>query len=209
MSESEHFQCNPTPKWPNFKNCRSKSDITEQTTFYELVEVSRLSSMMRCSTISCSNCATLPMRSIHFTESRTSFSESCLSKIKVECGTSQCQHTGHNNNHSHHHPPHRMPMRVSTNRRETKTAKTLTTVMGGFIACWLPFFCYYLLIPFLPRKAVSEGLMYFLTWVGWINCSINPFIYAFYNPDFRTAFWRLTFRKFFRRQSTHLAMFKG
>lgn len=85
--------------------------------------------------------------------------------------------------------------RVSTSlRRETKTAQTLSIVVGGFIGCWLPFFIYYLITPFLPRKQVDSVLMTFLVWLGWINSAINPFIYAFYSPDFRLAFWRLTFK---------------
>lgn len=90
----------------------------------------------------------------------------------------------------------RMPIRISTSKRESKAAKTLSTVVGGFIACWLPFFVYYLLIPFLPRAQHSDIGMTVLTWLGWVNSAINPFIYAFYNSDFRLAFWRLTFRKF-------------
>ncbi|KAF9797493.1 hypothetical protein SFRURICE_008741, partial [Spodoptera frugiperda] len=85
--------------------------------------------------------------------------------------------------------------RVSSLRRETKTAQTLSLVVGGFVACWLPFFLYYLLTPFIPSNYVNPVLMYILTWLGWFNSAINPFIYAFYSPDFRVAFWRLTIRK--------------
>ncbi|KAJ8715686.1 hypothetical protein PYW07_010168 [Mythimna separata] len=85
--------------------------------------------------------------------------------------------------------------RVSSLRRETKTAQTLSLVVGGFVACWLPFFLYYLLTPFIPSDYVNPVLMYILTWLGWFNSAINPFIYAFYSPDFRVAFWRLTIRK--------------
>ncbi|XP_023718903.1 probable G-protein coupled receptor No18 isoform X2 [Cryptotermes secundus] len=81
--------------------------------------------------------------------------------------------------------------RVSSFRRESKTAQTLSIVVGGFVACWLPFFIIYLLTPFVQIPPI---LMSFLTWLGWINSAINPFIYAFYSPDFRIAFWRLTFR---------------
>lgn len=85
--------------------------------------------------------------------------------------------------------------RVSSLRRETKTAQTLSLVVGGFVACWLPFFLYYLLTPFIPSNYVNSVVMYVLTWLGWFNSAINPFIYAFYSPDFRVAFWRLTIKK--------------
>lgn len=95
--------------------------------------------------------------------------------------------------------------RVSSFRRETKTAQTLSIVVGGFIACWLPFFIYYLLTPFLPADQVNSFVMAYFTWLGWINSAINPFIYAFYSPDFRIAFWRLTFKHFTRNRRSNLA----
>lgn len=72
-------------------------------------------------------------------------------------------------------------------------------VVGGFVACWLPFFVCYLMMPFVPPHTISEGLMSFLTWLGWVNSAINPFIYAFYNDDFRHAFWRLTCKILFKK----------
>lgn len=84
--------------------------------------------------------------------------------------------------------------RVTSLCRETKTAQTLSIVMGGFIACWLPFFISYLITPFVSESYLNQIPMSFLTWLGWFNSAINPFIYAFYSPDFRLAFWRLTFK---------------
>ncbi|XP_017047133.1 5-hydroxytryptamine receptor 1B [Drosophila ficusphila] len=218
-----------------------------QPTFYELVEVSRLSSLIHCSAISCKYggpCIHSTPSGLHYVGTETSFSDTCLSstspglevteklepesmaKSQQKQQQQQQQNQIHNHTHHHHHQQHgnhqgsqnhhhnhhhRMPMRVSTTKRDSKTAKTLTIVMGGLIACWLPFFVYYLLIPFLPRPAVLEDLMFGFTWIGWVNCAINPFIYAFYNPDFRTAFWRLTCRPICKqkRPPNHLAMFRG
>ncbi|CAD7093729.1 unnamed protein product [Hermetia illucens] len=208
VSEKSHDETFPTelenlhitPKHIPYKKYDKKgydSSSLNHQTLYELVEISRSSSTIRCSTISCkidsNHSGFKPIQAIHFCESQSSFSESCMSasKLKIQQPT-KCQ---------------RIPMRISTLKRDTKTAKTLTMVMGGFIACWLPFFLYYLLIPFLPKEAISEPLMSFLTWLGWINCGINPFIYAFYSPDFRTAFWRLTFRKICKK-TNQFTLFK-
>ncbi|XP_030376264.1 beta-2 adrenergic receptor [Scaptodrosophila lebanonensis] len=87
--------------------------------------------------------------------------------------------------------------RVTLLKKENKTTQTLSIVVGGFIACWLPFFVYYLITPFLGDHQVSTTLTQALTWLGWFNSAINPFIYAFYSVDFRAAFWRLTCKRFF------------
>ena len=76
-------------------------------------------------------------------------------------------------------------------RRETKTAKTLAIVVGCFIVCWTPFFVVYLLDVLCCR--FNELSWSVVTWLGYFNSVINPFIYAFYNRDFRKSFWNLTF----------------
>lgn len=79
--------------------------------------------------------------------------------------------------------------------KESKAAKTLAIVVGGFIASWMPFFVIYVLEAILPRGYISKLLFDWLTWLGYFNSAINPIIYAFYSKQFRSAFYRLTFGK--------------
>ncbi|KAK2144071.1 hypothetical protein LSH36_788g01000 [Paralvinella palmiformis] len=78
-------------------------------------------------------------------------------------------------------------------RRESKTAKTLAIVVGCFVVCWLPFFLMYVIEPFCAPCDFDPGAMTLVTWLGYCNSVLNPLIYAFYNRDFRSSFWRLTF----------------
>ncbi|XP_023035507.2 dopamine receptor 2 [Drosophila willistoni] len=133
-------------------------------------------------------------------------------------GDRRSQHLQLHHQHQHHHHHHHQHLqgggqttsaaasntnskslsnRITSLKKENKTTQTLSIVVGGFIACWLPFFIYYLITPFLAEHQVSRMLAKALTWLGWFNSAINPFIYAFYSVDFRAAFWRLTCKRFF------------
>lgn len=81
-------------------------------------------------------------------------------------------------------------------RRENKAAKTLVIVVGGFVVCWLPFFILYVVEPFCASCPVNDALRSMLTWLGYANSLLNPFIYATYNKHFRHSFWHLTVGRF-------------
>ncbi|XP_034485951.1 probable G-protein coupled receptor No18 [Drosophila innubila] len=233
ISESEQYRCNPHKCLPccearcsvirahgnpifstnNVKciKCQEtkltdkRMKLKHQPTFYELMEISRVSSLTQCSGNNCrfhTRCASaMSLPTLYYNDSSS-------------LGTSNSKVSDRSTNNSQRlrrpMASHRIPMRVSTKTKSSKTTKILTIVMGGLIACWTPFFVYYLLIPFLPQLKKLEGLMSFFTWVGWLNCAINPFIYAF-NPDFRAAFWRLTCRRICKQKlpRNHLNMFRA
>ncbi|XP_075947123.1 D(1) dopamine receptor-like [Anarhichas minor] len=131
--------------------------------------------------------------------------QSCRSNVPV-C-PHLCTEIGTNSDQLHVslHPESQRPneshqeLKVSI-RKETKVLKTLSTIMGVFVSCWLPFFVLNCALPFCPGPkakgarqgphCVGEKTFDVFVWIGWSNSSLNPIIYAF-NADFRDAFLRL------------------
>lgn len=155
---------------------------------YELVDTSRTPSVKRNATVSYKQTVDVDK----WSNSGGHYHQHSVRKLN---STSECVKNASKNLRVHQKS---LSNRITSLKRESKTAQTLSIVVGGFIACWLPFFIYYLITPFLPPDLVSPLVTALLTWLGWINSAINPFIYAFYSVDFRAAFWRLTFRRFFK-----------
>lgn len=71
--------------------------------------------------------------------------------------------------------------------REGKAIVTLGVIMGGFTACWLPFFILALIDP-LCRQCIPKGAISFFQWLGYANSFLNPIIYARFNTEFRQPF---------------------
>ncbi|XP_050483742.1 octopamine receptor Oamb isoform X5 [Bombus flavifrons] len=88
-------------------------------------------------------------------------------------------------------------------RMETKAAKTLGIIVGGFILCWLPFFTMYLVRAFCPN-CIHPTVFSVLFWLGYCNSAINPCIYALFSKDFRFAFKRIICKCFCKRRANTL-----
>nr|AAS05316.1 serotonin receptor [Metapenaeus ensis] len=72
--------------------------------------------------------------------------------------------------------------------KERRAARTLGTVMGAFVVCWLPFFLMYVILPFCPScTSPSRKVQNFIIWLGYLNSAFNPVIYTFFNKDFCNA----------------------
>ncbi len=69
-----------------------------------------------------------------------------------------------------------------------KTAKTIGIVIGALLVCWLPFNIIIVIGPWCPETCRQ---WYHLVWLGFVNSTINPFIYAFTNSSFKMAFMKI------------------
>ncbi|KAI5715521.1 hypothetical protein M8J77_017518 [Diaphorina citri] len=74
-------------------------------------------------------------------------------------------------------------------KRERKAARTLGIIMSAFLACWLPFFIWYLGSSLCgPKCSTPRVIVVLVFWTGYFNSSLNPLIYAYFNREFRIAF---------------------
>ncbi|XP_072319735.1 5-hydroxytryptamine receptor 4 [Eucyclogobius newberryi] len=72
-------------------------------------------------------------------------------------------------------------------KRERKAAKILGIVMGVFLLFWMPFFTVNVVDPFIGYRTGVVVWDVFL-WLGYLNSSLNPFLYGLFNRSFRRAF---------------------
>ena len=74
--------------------------------------------------------------------------------------------------------------------REIKAAKQLGVIMGAFTICFCPYFVLFMVVAFCDG-CISAGLMLAVTWVGYLNSTLNPFLYPLCNSNFRRKFRRM------------------
>ncbi|OQR70152.1 octopamine receptor 1-like [Tropilaelaps mercedesae] len=78
-------------------------------------------------------------------------------------------------------------------RTEAKATKTVGSIVGAFICCWLPFFTVYLVKAFC-ETCIHEIVFGVFFWLGYLNSALNPLIYALVSKDFRHAFKKILCR---------------
>ncbi|XP_037068858.1 muscarinic acetylcholine receptor M2-like [Pollicipes pollicipes] len=74
--------------------------------------------------------------------------------------------------------------------RANKALKTISIIMGAFVACWTPYHIFALIASFCPT--CINGHVYMLAYfLCYANSPINPICYAMANQQFKKTFMRL------------------
>ena len=72
-------------------------------------------------------------------------------------------------------------------KSDTKYAKTIAIVIGVFLFLWLPYqIC--LLLNFVGYSEQSQWVNNYLMLLAFLNSGVNPWVYAYQNADFKSAF---------------------
>ncbi|XP_060759595.1 histamine receptor H2a [Neoarius graeffei] len=75
--------------------------------------------------------------------------------------------------------------------REHKAAVRLAVVLGAFVVCWFPYFTFFTIMGIKKESEPPHTLYSVVLWLGYVNSTLNPFLYAALNRDFRSAYGRL------------------
>uniref|UniRef100_A0A8C5PH57 Trace amine-associated receptor 1 n=1 Tax=Leptobrachium leishanense TaxID=445787 RepID=A0A8C5PH57_9ANUR len=90
--------------------------------------------------------------------------------------------------------------------RERKAAKTLGIIMGVFLICWTPFFVSIAINPF-QNYVIKPIIVDAFMWIGYLNSTFNPMIYAFFYMWFRRALKLILFGKVFSLDSSRTILY--
>ncbi|CAL8343954.1 unnamed protein product [Arctogadus glacialis] len=91
-------------------------------------------------------------------------------------------------------------------KHQRKATKTLAIIMGVFLSFWTPFFICNIIDPFIGYS-VPPILFDTLVWLGYLNSTINPLVYAFFYSWFRKAFQMIVYGSIFRSDMSDTKLF--
>ncbi|XP_062407318.1 trace amine-associated receptor 1-like [Sardina pilchardus] len=93
----------------------------------------------------------------------------------------------------------------SINKKDRKATKTLAIIMSVFMASWIPFFLIFSIDPHFGYGVPSLVLEIF-GWLGYLNSTINPLVYAYFYSWFRKAFQIIVSGSIFQQDSSRIIL---
>ncbi|XP_062407321.1 trace amine-associated receptor 1-like [Sardina pilchardus] len=94
----------------------------------------------------------------------------------------------------------------SLTKMERKATKTLVIIMGVFLLAWIPYNLVFTIDPHFGYQT-PQLLVDVVIWIGYLNSTFNPVVYAYFYSWFRHSFQIIISGRIFQKGSSRIQLF--